>query len=38
MNILLENNLFERSKAIDLGNAQQSLGEIEKELEKLLKS
>jgi len=38
MNILLENSLFEKSKAIDLGNAQQSLGEIEKELEKLLKS
>ena len=38
LNILLENNLFERSKNIDLSNAQQSLGEIEKELEKLLKS
>ena len=38
MNILLENNLFEKSKAIDLSNAQQSLGEIEKELEKLLNS
>jgi len=38
MNILLENNMFERSKMIDLGTAQQSLGEIEKELEKLLNS
>jgi hypothetical protein len=38
MNILLENNMFERSKMIDLSNAQQSLGEIEKELEKLLNS
>ncbi len=38
LNILLENNLFERSKNIDLSNAQQSLGEIEKELEKLLNS
>jgi hypothetical protein len=38
LNILLENNLFEKSKVIDLSNAQQSLGEIEKELEKLLNS
>jgi hypothetical protein len=38
LNILLENNLFERSKFIDLSNAQHSLGEIEKELEKLLNS
>jgi hypothetical protein len=38
LNILLENNLFGRSKVIDLSNGQQSLGEIEKELEKLLNS
>ncbi len=38
LNILLENNLFESSKVLDLGNGQQSLGEIEKELEKLLNS
>ena len=38
LNILLENNLFEGSKVIDLSNGQQSLGEIELELEKLLNS
>jgi hypothetical protein len=38
LNILLENNIFEGSKVIDLSNGQQSLGEIEKELEKLLNS
>jgi hypothetical protein len=37
-NILVEKNLIEGSKIIDLGYAQQSLGEIEKELEKLLNS
>lgn len=38
LNILVENNLIEGSKIIDLGYAQQSLGEIEKELKKLLNS
>jgi hypothetical protein len=36
MNILLENNLIEGSRMIDLGQAQESLGEISKELDKLL--
>ena len=38
MNILLENNLIEGSRMIDLGQAQESLGEISKELDKLLNS
>jgi hypothetical protein len=36
MNILLENNLIEGSRMIDLGQGQESLGEISKELDKLL--
>ena len=36
MNILLENNLIEGAQMINLGQAQQSLGEISKELDKLL--
>ena len=38
LNILVENNLIDGSKFIDLGMAQESLGEISKELDKLLKS
>lgn len=38
MNILVENNLIEGTKTIDLGYGQQSLGEMEKELKKLLNS
>lgn len=38
MNILVENNLIEGSQIINLGQAQQSLGEISKELDKLLNS
>ena len=38
MNILVENNLIEGSRIIDLGQAQDSLGEISKELDKLLNS
>lgn len=38
LNILVENNLIRGSEMIDLGHAQQSLGEIEKELDKLLNS
>jgi hypothetical protein len=38
MNILIENNLIEGSRMIDLGQAQESLGEISKELDKLLNS
>jgi hypothetical protein len=38
MNILLENNLIEGSRMIDLGQGQESLGEISKELDKLLNS
>jgi len=38
MNILVENNLIEGSRMIDLGQAQESLGEISKELDKLLNS
>jgi hypothetical protein len=38
MNILVENNLIEGSRMIDLGQAQDSLGEISKELDKLLNS
>jgi hypothetical protein len=36
MNILVESNLIEGSRMIDLGQAQESLGEISKELDKLL--
>ena len=36
MNILVENNLIEGAQTINLGQAQQSLGEISKELDKLL--
>ena len=38
MNILVENNLIRGSEIIDLAQGQQSLGEIEKELNKLLNS
>ena len=38
LNILVENNLIDGNKFIDLGMAQQSLGEISKELDKLLNS
>jgi hypothetical protein len=38
LNILLENDLIKGRKSINLGVAQQSLGEIEKELDKLLNS
>jgi hypothetical protein len=38
LNILIENNLIDGAKFIDLGHAQQSLGEISKELDKLLNS
>ena len=38
MNILVENNLIEGKKIIDLGNGQKSLGEMSKELDKLLNS
>jgi len=38
MNILVENNLIEGSRMIDLGQAQESLGKISKELDKLLNS
>ena len=38
MNLLLENNLIEGAKFLDLGQAQESLGEISKELDKLLNS
>jgi hypothetical protein len=38
LNILVESNLIDGSTFIDLGVAQESLGEIEKELNKLLKS
>jgi len=36
LNILVENNLIEGSQIINLGQAQESLGEISKELDKLL--
>jgi len=36
LNILVENNLIEGSQIINLGQAQDSLGEISKELDKLL--
>jgi hypothetical protein len=38
MNLLVESNIIEGSKFIDLGQAQDSLGEISKELDKLLNS
>jgi hypothetical protein len=38
MNLLVESNLLEGSKILDLGQAQESLGEISKELDKLLNS
>jgi len=38
MNILLENNIFRGSTFLDLGQGQESLGEISKELDKLLNS
>lgn len=38
MNLLIESNLLEGSKILDLGQAQDSLGEISKELDKLLNS
>jgi hypothetical protein len=38
LNILVENNLIDGSRFIDLGQGQESLGEISKELNKLLNS
>jgi len=38
LNILVENNLIEGAEMINLGQAQDSLGEISKELDKLLNS
>ena len=38
MNLLVETNLIEGAKFLDLGQAQESLGEISKELDKLLNS
>ena len=38
MNLLVESNLLEGSKILDLGQGQDSLGEISKELDKLLNS
>jgi hypothetical protein len=38
MNILLENTLTRGAKFLDLGHGQESLGEISKELDKLLNS
>jgi len=38
LNILVENNMIEGRKVLELGHAQESLGEIEKELDKLLNS
>ena len=38
MNLLVENNIIEGSKFLNLGQAQESLGEISKELDKLLNS
>jgi len=38
LNILVENDLIEGKEIIELGNAQESLGEISKELDKLLNS
>ena len=38
MNLLVENNIIEGSKFLNLGQGQESLGEISKELDKLLNS
>jgi hypothetical protein len=38
MNLLIETNFLEGSKILDLGQGQDSLGEISKELDKLLNS
>jgi hypothetical protein len=38
MNLLIESNLLEGSTFLDLGQGQDSLGEISKELDKLLNS
>ena len=38
MNILLENNFGENSRFLNLSQGQESLGEISKELDKLLNS
>jgi len=38
MNLLVESNILEGSKILDLGQGQDSLGEISKELDKLLNS
>ncbi len=38
LNILLENDMIKGKSSLNLGIAQQSLGEIEKELDKLLNS
>jgi len=38
LNMLIENNLIDGATFIDLGHAQESLGEISKELDKLLNS
>ena len=38
MNLLVETNMIEGSKFLDLGQGQESLGEISKELDKLLNS
>jgi len=38
LNILVENNMIEGRKVLELGHAQESLGEIKKELDKLLNS
>ena len=38
LNLLVENNIIEGSKFLNLGQAQESLGEISKELDKLLNS
>jgi hypothetical protein len=38
MNILLEDNFGEKSRYLNLSQGQESLGEISKELDKLLKS
>jgi hypothetical protein len=38
MNLLVESNLLEGSKFLDFGQGQESLGEISKELDKLLNS
>jgi hypothetical protein len=38
LNMLVENNLIEGAQMINLGHGQESLGEISKELDKLLNS